>query len=131
MTNRADKQRNIDKVTAELVKHPLATEREIAKMSQISNSTAHVIKKEIKQNQAKDDRILSLTDKDFDLTQNAVQEQLKRLANKPGKISNSDLISMARESSRRYQIFRGNITDKHGGKKTISDVLDALEYDNE
>ena len=46
---RADKKKSQDKVVAEMLKDPLATEREIAERAGVSNGTAHARIKEIEQ----------------------------------------------------------------------------------
>ena len=115
MTKRADKKRNIDKVAAELAKNPFATEREIAKKTGIAHSTVNATKKHLPEKSTKDDRIVALTDQDFNIMLLAGREISRRIEEEPKKLKVRDLNESARESAKRYQIFRGEVTDKKGG----------------
>jgi len=121
---RTDKKKNIDKVAAALAVNPLATEREIADMTDVSKSAVNRAKEEAGQAGAKDDRIKTLTDKDYDLTLAVVELQAKRLEDTPEKINNSDLNRWGETSAKRYSIFKGDITDDQGGLRKYEDLPD-------
>ena len=118
-TKRADKKKNIDKVTASLVKDPLQTEREIANNLWISRSTAHIMKKEIEQSQAKDERIISLTDEDFALMQDIQSEKKRRLREEKEQINNNDIDKWENTATKRYTLFRWDATDENWALKEV------------
>jgi len=122
MTKRADKKRNVDKVAAELAKNPLATERELAKETGVSKSAVNRAKKEVGRSGVKDDRIVHLTDKDFELMQLIQSEKERRLYEEKDKINNCDINRWEETAVKRYTLFRGDATDEKGGAKenTIS-----------
>lgn len=124
-SKRADKKANIDKITAWLVKDPLASERKLAKMAWVSPSTAHISKKEIEQSQAKDERIISLTDKDFELMQIIQKRKFDRMEDKDDPVNDSDVNNWDKSAQARYSLFRWDATDEKWGIKDIS-ALDSL-----
>jgi len=116
---RADKKKNKDKVAASLIKNPLQTEKEISEDTGLGMGTVHRAKKEVEKTGKKDDRIISLTDADFEilkLTQKHTKERLED-KDKAKKINARDMTYIGDIAAKRYQIFRGEITDKHGGLK--------------
>ena len=124
---RTDKKKNIDKVAASLAKNPLQTEREIAEKTGLGNGTVNRAKKKLEQNGAKDHRIVHLTNDDFNIILKINEIKKKRLMNSPDKINNSDVDLWQRTAEKRYQIFRGEITDEQGGLKDISNLsIDEL-----
>lgn len=110
-STRTDKKRNLAKVAKVIIENPLLTEREIAKKAKVANWTAHRAKKEIEQNGAKDDRIVGLTDEDFEI-QKIIQAEKRRRLEKPEKISNKDLDTRDNSAMKRYTIFRWSATNK-------------------
>ncbi len=118
---RTDKKKNVDKVTAELVKDPLATEREIADRIGVGHATVNRAKEEVRQGETKDGRIIALTDSDYEILMLGHSEMLDRLKTpeKREKMSTGDLNVTMRESAKRYQDFRGDVTDKDGGLKKL------------
>lgn len=110
---------NQDKVAAARAKNPLGTQREISKMTGVSQSSVDRIDKQLGQVGSKDPKIISLTDDDFEilqLTQVHTKERLQD-AEEAKKISSRDLTYIGDVAAKRYQIFRGEITDKDGGLK--------------
>lgn len=90
---RLDKKRNIDKIAAAILANPLATVREIAEMTGISKSTVaeHIKSDEVGLVGAKDDRIISLTDKDYSILEKIQNIKINKLTTKPEDISNADI----------------------------------------
>lgn len=110
-TIRTDKKRNLAKVAKIVLKDPLLTEREIAKKTNIWKSTVNRMKQELGQDGAKDDRIVGLTDEDFEIQKIIQAEKRKRLET-PEKINNKDLDTWDNSAMKRYTLFRGNATNK-------------------
>lgn len=129
MIKRADKAKNVDKVAAELVKNPLASEREIAKATGVGKSSVNRAKEQVGRGGAsgKDKRIIALTELDYELTYKCMAEQLRRIDRDPEKINNGDIIRMAEASAKRYSLFRGEATDDRGGLKvSVIDFSNAV-----
>jgi len=116
---RTDKRKNVDKVAAELVKTPLATEREIARRTGLGHSSVHRAKEEVAQVGAGDDRIQHLCDLDFELVYKAGRELLKRVEEDPDKIGTADMTRIADLSGKRYMLMKGDATDVNGGLKKL------------
>jgi DNA-binding MurR/RpiR family transcriptional regulator len=117
---RSDKARNVDKVIAEIVKNPLQSIREIAEDTGLGKSTVARALIEVGQNGTKDDRIVALTDLDFDLTYVSVKELKRRAEETPDKVTTGEFIAMARESGVRFSRLVGDITDGKGGLRPIN-----------
>lgn len=112
---RVDKRKNIEKVAKARLETPLATTREVAEETGLDHSTVAKLDKEIPQISTKDDRIIALTDIDFDivkLAQKRIQEKLEN-GEEMKKTSIEKISSVAKDSSARYTLFRGNATDKN------------------
>jgi len=126
---RSDSKANLDKVAAELVKTPLASQREIAKSAGIGNATAHRAMTELEQTGAvKDQRIINLTDDDFEVVRQTQLGILFKLENDLGDISARDLAYIGDVSAKRYAIFRGEATGADGGLK--ESILDRIAREN-
>lgn len=124
-SKRSDKKKNIDKVAASLAKNPLQSEREIAKDAWVSNWTAHNAKKEVEQTWAKDNRIISLTDKDFELMQLIQKRKFERMNDTKTPVNDSDVNNWDKTAQARYTIFRWDITDEKGWlKNTVAQLSD-------
>jgi hypothetical protein len=117
MVVRKDKQKNIVKITKSVLTNPLQTERELAKEVWVSNWTAHNILKQVEQSWAKDPRILWICDTDLEIVTLGQNEIKKRLINTPSKIGVRDIVSAMESWTKRYTIFRGDLTDKDGAFK--------------
>jgi len=123
-----------DKVAAAMAKNPLASVREVAKETGIPKSAVHRAVNSLVQDGTlqKDSRIVALTDQDFNIMLLAGREISRRIEEEPKKLKVRDLNESARESAKRYQIFRGEVTDKKGGLKTTglnSNQLDTALKD--
>jgi len=111
MIERADKKKNIDKVAASIAKNPLQTARELGKDTWIGASTANRAKKEVAQNGTKDDRIVNLTNKDFELMQKIQVRKFERMEDKEKPINDNDINNWDKEAKVRYSLFRWEVTD--------------------
>ena len=127
MEERADKKKNIDKVVASLVKDPLQTEQQIARDTWISQSAVNRAKKEVGKNGLKDDRIMNLTDKDFDLMKSIQKEKTKRLKEETKEISNLDIDRWENTATKRYSLFRWKATDNEWWAKDIWLILKEIQ----
>jgi hypothetical protein len=78
---RSDKKKNQAKVAKEMLKNPVASQREIAKAAGVAVSTVNVHKEEIEQNQtlAKDPRIKAISDDDLTIVKLVQKETIVRL----------------------------------------------------
>jgi len=111
---------NQDKVAAVRVLNPLASQREVARISGVPKSSVDRIDKQIGHLGAKDPRIISLTDDDFEIQKLIQAKKLEKLKNTPDTISDADINQWDRHSMTRYTTFVGDLTDKDGGLKQIS-----------
>lgn len=121
---RADKATNIAKVAKEILSNPLQTERQISEWLWIWAWTVNRAKQELEKNGAKDERIVWLTDWDFDLMKLFQQEKFTRMQS-PEKVNDNDLDKWENTATKRYSLFRGNATDSEWGLKWI-DSIDIL-----
>jgi hypothetical protein len=62
--------------------------------------------KEMGQIGAKDDKIIKLTDEDFDLMISIQKEKKRRLDEQKDKINNSDIDRWEQTATKRYSLFR-------------------------
>ena len=120
-SKRSDKKKNTTKVLKELVKNPLASEREIAKNTWLGNWTVNRAKKEMEQIGAKIPQIQDICDADFEIVKLVQAETRRRLQN-PDKETFWDIIRAWAESTKRYTIFKWDITDKDWGLKNIDSI---------
>lgn len=118
---RADKAKNIAKVAKELLQNPLQTERQVAENLWIWAWTVNRAKQELEQNGAKDERIVWLTDEDFNLMTTIQKEKFRRLQD-PEKINDNDLDKWENTATKRYSLFRGSATDNEWGLKWIQNI---------
>ena len=122
---RTDAKKNIDKIAWSLAKNPLQTVREVEKDTGVSKSTvAKHIDKVDKLGQ-KDDRIISLTDKDYELMKMYQMEKETRITTASGDINNNDLDKWENTATRRYSLFRWEATDEWGWAKVYNLVDDT------
>lgn len=127
---RVDKRKNVEKVIKEKIKNPLATTREIAKKTWVSKSAvADHVQNNLDKIGQKDERIMTLTDKDFDivkLAQQRIEEKLMDEAEMK-KTRIGEISTVAKDSAARYTIFRWELTDNEwGGKVEIISFKDIL-----
>lgn len=118
---RVDKKKNVSKISKELLKNPLQTERELAEKTWVSKTTAHNIIWELDQIWPKDPKVVLLTDKDFDMMIKIQDEKFKRLE-KPENINHNDLDKWENTATRRYTLFRWDATDEKWWLKNIENV---------
>lgn len=119
---RTDKAINVANVAKELLENPLQTEREVANSLWINHTTVNRAKQELQQIAPKDDRIVWLTDKDFDLMKIIQKEKFSRLEEDPKWINNNDLDKWENTAVKRYTLFRWDVTDEKWGLKTIDNI---------
>lgn len=134
---RKDKKKNVDMVSAYRAKNPLATECEVSKELWMSSWTVHRCFKEMEKNgEVKDERIIHLTDWDFDIMQK-IQEIKKNRLEKPDDVSNKEVDLRENTATKRYSLFRWKATDNEWGMKDfsqisiITDEQDAWDKDDE
>lgn len=120
---RADKKKNVDKVAAEVAKNPLIKQEDIVKNTGLGLGTVNRAIKEVEKYGKKDDRIIALTDIDFEIMQGAATEINRRVREEPKSLSPMELNISARESAKRYQIFRSDMTDEKGGLRPFNIVV--------
>lgn len=109
---RADRKKNTAKVAKEIINNPLKTEREIASAIGVNHSTVNRIKEELQQTAPKDDRIVWLTEKDFEVQLLVQNETVRRLVNAPTEIRDPDLIRFGEFAMKRYQLLRWDATER-------------------
>lgn len=132
---RVDKIKNTKKVFDEIIKEPLQTQREISEKTWVSKSAVDRAMKEMGQIGAKDDKIIKLTDEDFDLMISIQKEKKRRLDEEKDKINNSDIDRWEQTATKRYSLFRWNITNSEWWIQSLSDLSDLellklIENDN-
>lgn len=120
-----DKKKRLWKVVKELLKDPLLTTREIEEKTWISKSTvANYINNDLDTVGLKDERILNITNKDFELMNLIQEEKFRRLQEDKENINNSDINRWEETATKRYTLFRWNATDDKGWLKSLSDLSD-------
>ena len=129
MPPRADKKKNLDKAAASLAKNPLQTEAELAKDVWIGAWTAHRAKKQLEESgEFKDERIISLSDKDLECVELWVKEINRRLstASELEKMRTPEISQVIKENTARYTLFRWEATDPQWALKVL-DLSDINE----
>ena len=118
---RADKKANIAKVAKVALLEPLLTRDQIAEKAWVWAGTASRALAELDENGHKDDRIIWLTDWDFDLMKVIQKEKFARLQN-PEQVNDNDLDKWENTAVKRYSLFRWSATDKEWGLKGIESI---------
>lgn len=108
---RADKKVSISKVAKEVLNNPLLNQREIAEKTWLSLGNVNDKLNILEQEGQKDDRIIWLTDKDFEMMKKIQDVKFKRLA-EDEQINNNDLDKWENTAVKRYSLFRWSATDK-------------------
>jgi hypothetical protein len=109
---RSDKAKNLAKIGRYLVKHPLATTREIAEYVKIDHGTVAKLMKEMPQITTKSDAVNKIIEKDLKIVTLATEILEDRLtkAKKPetdeDRMSTRDIIASADVSAKRYSLFK-------------------------
>lgn len=125
MIERSDKRKNQDKVTASMIKNPLQSQREVAKDTWLGLGTVNRGVDNMEQSGTKDDRVISLTDKDFELMQLIQKRKFERMKDKVEPVNDSDVNNWDKTAQARYSLFRWDATDDQGWLKDMS-ALDSL-----
>lgn len=110
------------RIIAAYAKDPLATNRKIAEVCDVNPSTVTRAIRHCPQLATKDQRIIDLSDSDYDLQVLIQEEKFKRLE-KSGTISNSDLNLWDRHSADRYSKLRGAMTNSDGGYNQLYGII--------
>lgn len=118
---RTDKKVSISKVAKEILNNPLLNQREIAEKTWLSLGNVNDKLNILEQEGKKDDRIIWLTDKDFELMKQIQEVKFKRLQ-EDSQINNNDLDKWENTAVKRYSLFRWSATDKEWGLKGIESI---------
>ena len=121
---RADKRKNKAKITKSVIKNPLQSQREIASSLWIWKTTVQEHLQDIKT--TKDDRIVGLTDKDFELMQKIQARKFNRMDDLEKPVDDNNLNQWDREAKARYTLFRWDATDDKGWIKENIDNINIL-----
>ena len=116
---RVDKKKNKAKIIKEIIKNPLQSQREMAKNVWLWKTTIQEHLQEIKT--TKDDRILWICEKDFEIVklwQSIIEERL-RDKSETDKMRTFEIAQTIEKSERRYMLFKWNATDDNWGAKEI------------
>lgn len=115
-----DKKRRLETITKELLENPLQTTRELEGKTWISKSTiANYINNDLDTIGQKDERIISITEKDFELMNLIQEEKFRRIKEEKEKINNTDINKWEEAATRRYQIFKWDITNAEWWLKEV------------
>ena len=118
---RTDKKVSISKVAKEVLSNPLLNQREIAEKTWLSLGNVNDKLNILEQEGQKDDRIIWLTDRDFEMMKKIQDVKFKRLA-EDEQINNNDLDKWENTAVKRYSLFRWSATDKDWGLKGIESI---------
>lgn len=131
ITMRVDKKKNLEKVVIEKLHNPMKSQNNIAKDLWVWVATVNRAMQEMEKNGIKDERIITLTDKDFDivkLAQQRIEEKLMDEAEMK-KTRIGEISTVAKDSAARYTIFRWELTDDEWGAKveiiSFKDILNG------
>ena len=113
---RIESKRNKKKIAEIVVKNPLLSQREIAKIAWVNVATVNNKLNQIQQ-WKKDPRILAICETDLEIVKLWQKEIVKRLKTAPDKVWVRDIVSAMESWTKRYTIFKGNITDENGWLK--------------
>ena len=119
---RVDKTKNVMKVRDAFLENPLSTEREVAEKTWLSNWSVNNLKQALEQIWAKDEKIIKLTDWDFEMMKLIQKKKFKRLGDIEKPVDDNNLNQWDREAKARYSLFRWDATDKDWAlKNSIQD----------
>lgn len=119
---RVDKLKNLSKLKDERLTNPLQTTREIADKLWIDHWTVAKLDKELPQIATKDLKIIALTDKDFDIMMIIQKEKERRLLEETKQVNNTDIDKWEQTATRRYSLFRWDITDEKWWIKNVENI---------
>jgi len=119
---RTDKAINHNKVAKDVLLNPLKTQRERASDLCLAKTTVQQHLQEVKV--TKDDRIVDLTDEDFECIKLWVREIKNRLSDKEelSKMRTVEISQVIKENTARYSLFRWEATDEEWGLKNIDNI---------
>lgn len=130
---RKDKAKNVDIVASELIKNPFITQRKLAEKTDLALGTVNSAIQIIEQTWTlqKDERIVHLTNKDLEIVELAQDLIREKLMNKEitDKMNAKDISTVAKDSSARYTIFRGEATDSQWALKAGVVLLPPINDD--
>lgn len=109
---RVDKIKNVQKVMKEVIKNPLATQREIAEKSWLSLWAVNGNLKEIEQIWTSSDLIIDFVKSDMEVQEKIQEELMRRLTTAPQDIRDPDLKWYAEFALKRSQLLQGRPTEK-------------------
>jgi hypothetical protein len=109
------KRKIVNAIAAEVLKDPLAPQRVIAERAGVSVRTVERRNSDVAEIVGKNDRIIQLTNKDWEIQALIQKVKLERLNNHKDKINNKDLNQWDRQAMVRYSTLRGSATDEDGG----------------
>lgn len=114
--DRSDKAKNIAKLIKEIIKNPLSTERELAKITWLSKTTVHNLKKELDQIWPKSENILEICRTDFNIVKLWQAEINRRLwiSSELDKMRTFEIAQTIEKSEKRYMLFKWKATDEEG-----------------
>ena len=125
---RTDKAKNKSKIVKEVLKNPLQSQREIAKKVWLWKTTIQEHLQDIKT--TKDDRILWVCEKDFEIVilwQSIIAERLKD-KEEVKKMRTFEIAQTIEKSEKRYMLFKWEATDKDWWLKSITNILNEIQW---
>jgi len=134
---RKDKAKSLSKVAISRLKDPLKTTREVEKETWVDHTTVSRRDKELQQTATKDDRILWICDTDIENVTLWQDELQRRLKDEAKDMRTWDIVQVMAEGTKRYTIFKGDITDNEGWMKQVlsqeqlDQLLERLKIDEE
>ena len=111
---RNDKARNLAKITNEMLKDPLQSERKLAKKLWVWKTTVNKRIKEISKVD-KSEQVNRIIEADIEIVEIAtkiLKDRLKLAEESPESMSTRDVIASADVSAKRYSLFKWDVTDK-------------------
>ena len=121
---RWDKKKNIAKVVKEVLHNEVWTQRDIAENTWLWLWTVNRVIKELEQNGTKDDRILWVCEKDFEIVtlwQEIIKQRLKD-KEEVAKMRTFEIAQTIEKSEKRYMLFKWEATWKDWWLKNITEV---------
>ncbi len=130
---RTDKLKNKAKIIKEVLKNPLQSQREIAENTWLWKTTVQEHLLDIKA--TKDDRILWVCEKDFEIVKlwQAIIEERLRDKTETDKMRTFEIAQTIEKSEKRYMLFKWDATDKDWWMKqpdVIFQIIQPNEWEN-
>lgn len=131
MSDRNDYKQNQDKIAAYYTKHPKATLQEASNALWVAKQTVANHLKNLDEIGNKDDRIVSLTDDDLAIVIKSQELIMQKLCDEKEvkKLWIRDISQVAKDSTWRYSMFRGDVTDEQWWLKDFRNMSDDELYD--